>query len=562
MSQIGPRRKTVDVLVVGAGFAGLRALYTYRKMGMSVVVLEASDDVGGVWYHNQYPGARCDVESYDYSYMFSKDLEQEWRWSERYATQPEVLRYAHHVADRFDLRRDVELNAMVTLAEYDESAIRWTVSTEDGRKWDARFLVMAVGQLSTTKFPGFPGQSAFKGDIYHSAEWPHEPVDFSGKRVGIIGTGSSGVQMTPVVAEQARHLFVFQRTANFSVPACNAVISDEEDARVKANYRERRLRALNSPSGLGFVPNKKSALEVPDEEREATYEAAWQRLGFGFALTFHDILLDEAANKTAADFIRRKIAEKVHDPDTREKLMPHGFPFASKRPSVDSGYFETFNRDNVTLVDIGEHPVQEITATGIRTTAGHYELDIIAFATGFDAMTGSLLRPTIVGRDGLTLREKWSAGPLTHLGLGTAGFPNLLIIAGPGSPSLLSNVLLSIEQHVDWIADLFAHMKMQGLNRVEVTPGAEAKWIEHVNEKAQKTLYPLARSYYMGDEIPGKPRVFMPYSGGVRGYRRIMERIVERGYEGFEFRHGVWSLPSSSGSNTAGGQADRTRQLR
>ncbi len=522
-------------------------------MGMSAVVLEASDDVGGVWYHNQYPGARCDVESYDYSYMFSEELEQEWRWSERYATQPEVLRYAHHVADRFDLRRDIELNARVTQAEYDESAVRWTVGTEDGRKWDARFLVLAVGQLSTTKFPGYPGQSAFKGDIYHSAEWPHEPVDFSGKRVGIIGTGSSGVQMTPVVAEQAKHLSVFQRTANFSVPACNAVISDAEDAAVKANYRQRRLRALNSPSGLGFVPNKKSALEVPDEEREATYEAAWQRLGFGFALTFYDILLDEGANKTAADFIRRKIAEKVRDPETREKLTPYGFPFASKRPSVDSGYFETFNRDNVSLVDIGEHPIQEITATGIRTTVGHHDLDIIAFATGFDALTGSLLRPTIVGQDGMTLKQKWSAGPVTHLGIGTAGFPNLLIIAGPGSPSLLSNVLLSIEQHVDWIADLFAHMRAHGLNRVEVTPEAEAKWIEHVNEKAQTTLYPLARSYYMGDEVPGKPRVFMPYSGGVRGYRRIMERIVEQGYEGFEFRHGDWSLPGSTSQSPAPG---------
>lgn len=540
----------LDAVIVGAGFAGLRALYTLREMGLSAVVLEAGDEVGGVWYFNQYPGARCDVESYDYSYSFSEELEREWRWSERYATQPEVLSYIHYVADKFDLRKDVELDSRVTRAAYDETAARWAVSTEDGRRWDARYLVMAVGQLSTTKFPGFPGEEKFRGEIYHSGQWPHEPVDLSGKRVGIIGTGSSGVQMTPVVAREAKHLTVFQRTANFSIPASNAEISDEEDAEVKASYRERRRAALNSPSGLGFKPNKKSALDDPPEEREKVFEAAWRRLGFGFALAYHDILLDEAANETAADFIRGKIAEKVEDPETREKLLPRGFPFGAKRPSVDSGFFETFNRDNVTLADISEDPIREITPTGIRTEKRHFDLDVICYATGFDALTGSLLRPEIVGRGGMTLKEKWSKGPVTYLGVNSAGFPNLFIIAGPGSPSLLSNVLVSIEQHVDWLADLLKYMEKNGFDEFEVTESAEREWVQHVNERAQETLYPKARSYYMGDEVPGKPRVFMPYSGGVRGYRRIMEKVVANDYEGFTMRR-VRTGASSGGDDRA-----------
>ncbi len=523
----------VDVVVVGAGFGGMRALYSFREIGLSVKVLEASDDVGGVWHCNRYPGARCDVESYDYSYMFSLELEQDWRWSERYATQPEVLRYAHHVADRFDLRRDIEFNTRMANATFDEASERWTIVAHDGRSWSAQYLILAVGQLSTTKRPLFEGQQDFTGDIYHSAEWPRTPVDFTGKRVGIIGTGSSGVQMTPLIAQQATHLTVFQRSANFSIPAANAPISDEEDRAVKGGYRQRRQNALNSPSGLGFVPNGASALEASPDDRQSVYEAAWSRLGFGFALAYKDILLDQASNDTAADFVRAKIAEQVHDPATRATLTPQGFPFGTKRPSVDSNYFATFNRPNVSLVDIKANPIEAITASGIRTRDGDHPLDVIILATGFDAFTGSLLKPEITGRDGITLRKKWAAGPVTQLGLSVSGFPNMFIIVGPGSPSLLSNVILSIEQQVDWLAALLRHARDRGVAAIEASSDAEADWVAHVNMRAQETLYPKAVSYYMGAEIEDKPKVFMPYSGGVRGYRRILEKVADEGYSGF-----------------------------
>ena len=529
----------VDVVVVGAGFAGLRALHTLRGLGLSVAVLDEADGIGGVWYWNRYPGARCDVESFDYSYAFDEELEQEWRWSERYAPQEEILRYVEHVADRFDLRRDIHLGRRVEGASYDEASATWTVTAATGERWSSRFLVLAVGQLSTTKLPEYPGQENFRGEIHHSARWPHEGVDFTGKRVGIIGTGSSGTQMIPIVAQEADHLTVFQRTPNFSIPSCNGPIDDERDREVKATYRERRRAALDSPSGLGIPPNPTSALDATPEELRETYERAWRNFGFGFVLAFPDILLDERANETAADFIRGKIAATVRDPETREKLLPRGYPFAAKRPPVDTGYFETFNRDNVELVDIREHPIVEITETGICTEGSEHELDIIVYATGFDAITGSLLRPEITGRDGLTLRDAWSAGPRTYLGLGVHGFPNMFIIAGPGSPSLLSNVILSIEQHVDWIAALLDHARERGVAEIEVTAEAQEKWVAHVNERAAATLYPRAASYYMGDEIPGKPRVFMPYVGGVRGYRRILERCVAAGYDGFELRTGV-----------------------
>ena len=425
--------KFVDALVVGAGFAGLRALHTLRERGFSVAVLEASEDIGGVWNFNRYPGARCDVESYDYSYRFSPELEQEWRWSERYATQPEILRYINHVADRFDLRRDIVFDTRVARAMFDEATNRWHVEAEDGRSWETDRLVLAMGQLSMPKGTVYPGQESFAGRILSSAQWPREAIHFAGKRVAIIGTGSSGVQMTPVIAQQAAHLTVFQRTANYSIPAANAPVCDEEDAAVKAAYRERREAARNSPSGLGFVPDTRSATEVPGDEREAAFEAAWNRLGFGFALTFKDILLNQESNDIASAFVRRKIAEQVEDPALRAKLTPKDFPFATRRPSVDSGYFRTFNRDDVTLVDISETPIEAFTPTGIRTTAQEYPFDIVIYATGFDAFTGSLLRPEIVGRNGVTLREKWAAGPQTFLGIATHGFPNLFVIVGPGA---------------------------------------------------------------------------------------------------------------------------------
>ena len=536
MNEVRETKTVLDAVVIGAGFAGLRALHTLREMGLSVAVLEAENGIGGVWYANGYPGARCDVESFDYSYRFSPDLEQEWRWSERYATQPEILRYINHVADRFDLRCDIQLETRVARTAYDEEVCRWHIVAEDGREWWAERLILAVGQLSMPKDTRYPGQERFQGQILSSARWPKTPVDFAGKRVAIIGTGSSGVQMTPVIAAQAAHLSVFQRTANYSIPAANAPMSDEEDRAVKATYRERREAARNSPSGLGFVPDNRSAIDVPTDEREAAFEQAWHRLGFGFALTFKDILLNQDSNDTASEFVCRKIAEQIDDPALRDKLTPKGFPFGTRRPSVDSGYFATFNRPNVSLVDIHETPIQEFTATGIRTTDAELPFDIIIYATGFDAFTGSLLKPEIIGRSGLTLREKWAAGPRSFLGIAVNGFPNMFVIVGPGSPSLLSNVLLSTEEQIDWLSELFAYCRAHGIREVEASAEAEQKWVEHVNERAQETLYLKTPSYYLGAEMPGKPRVFMPYSGGVRGYRRILTKIAAKNYDGFSFR--------------------------
>ena len=525
----------VDVLIVGAGFAGLRALYRFRKMGKKVLVLEASDGVGGVWYHNGYPGARCDVESYDYSYSFSPELEQEWRWSERYATQPEILRYIDHVADRFDLRRDIRLNTRMESARYVKETGSWEVKSADGQTWTTQILLLCMGQLSQPKTPDYPGLKDYAGRIIHSGVWPKEKVDFTGKRVAVIGTGSSGMQMTPVIAQTAAHVTVFQRSPAYSVPAANAPLTEEEDRAVKASYAERRMAARNSPTGLGFKVNRVSALDVDPAEREKAYEAAYHRLGFGFAITYHDILTSLQANETAAEFIRRKTAARLEKPALRQKLIPSDHPFAARRPSVDSGYFEAFNRDNVDLADLREFPIIEFTREGIRTGEKLHRFDIIIFATGFDVFTGSLLRPLITGPDGTTLKDKWAQGPVSNMGVAVAGFPNLLIVAGPGSPSLLSNVMISIEDQVDWFADLLRRMDESGARVVEADGKAQADWMAHMEEKVRETIYMATNSYYNGSEIAGKPRVFMPYSGGVRGYRRILEKCAEDGYPGFRF---------------------------
>ena len=522
-----------DVVVVGAGFAGLRALWALREAGYSVAVLEASDGIGGVWYANRYPGARCDVESFDYSYSFSEELQQEWRWSERYATQPEILRYIDHVADRFDLRRDVHLGRQVVSATWDEQQRRWDVATAAGEQWGASQLVWATGQLSISKAPSFEGLDTFAGRIVHTGHWPKEGVELEGRRVGVIGTGSSGMQLIPVAAAEASHLTVFQRTPNFSVPANNGPITDDVDVVVKRSYGERRRAAQMSPTGLSLPVSRQSALEVSAEERAAHYEEAWRTAGFGFAVAYYDLLRDRAANDTAADFIRAKIAAAVEDPATREKLTPSGFPFAAKRPSVDSGYYETFNRPNVTLVDVRTDPILRFDADGVWTESGHHDLDVVVMATGFDALTGPLLRPQIVGRGGVTLRERWRSGPVSYLGLMVDQFPNMYVVAGPGSPSLLSNVLLSSEVHVDWITALLVHVGDLAGAVIEPTPEAVEAWMEHVHECAAETLYPEATSYYNGDEVEGKPRVFMPYAGGVRRYAKRLREVVEGGYAGF-----------------------------
>jgi cyclohexanone monooxygenase len=523
----------VDAVVVGAGFAGLYALHRLRGLGLSARVYEAGDGVGGTWYWNRYPGARCDVESLDYSYSFSDELQQQWRWTERYASQPEILRYINHVADRFDLRRDIRLATRVTAAVFDEATTRWAIRTDRGDRVSARFCIMATGCLSTAQVPDFEGLATFAGTWYHTGNWPHEGVDFTGHRVGIIGTGSSAIQSIPLVARQAAHLFVFQRTPNFSIPARNAPLDPEHERRWKANYAEHRHQARESRIGFVVERNEHSALEVPADERRREYEARWRRGGLGFNATFADLLISKDANDTAAEFFRAKIRATVRDAAVAEALSPHHYPLGTKRLCVDTDYYETFNRDNVTLVDLRQAPIEAITPRGLRTRAAEYTLDSLVFATGFDAMTGALLSIDIRGRAGRTLRDKWADGPRTYLGLAIAGFPNLFTITGPGSPSVLSNMIVSIEQHVDWIADCLAYLRAHDRAAIEATAAAEDAWGAHVNQMGHLTLYPLADSWYMGANIPGKPRIFMPYVGGVGAYRQTCDTVAAKGYEGF-----------------------------
>jgi cyclohexanone monooxygenase len=527
----------LDVIVVGAGMAGLYALHRLRQLDLSVRVLERGSGVGGTWFWNRYPGARCDVESVDYSYSFSPELEQEWEWTERYATQPEILRYLSHVADRFDLRRDIQLNTRVTQAAYCAAANAWLVTTASGQRFVARYCVMAVGCLSTVNAPRFPGLETFNGHRFHTGEWPHEGVDFSSQRVGCIGTGSSAIQAIPLIAEQARQLFVLQRTPNFSLPARNARLDPETQRQVKASYPQRRQRARVSRVGLPVGRPPHGALDVSPAERQAIYESNWQRGGIGSVNgAFNDLLTSMESNHTAAEFVRSKIRQIVRDPAVAEALQPVDYPLGTKRVCVDTDYYETFNRDNVTLVNLRLTPLEEITPTGLRTSAAEYALDSIVFATGFDAMTGPLVAIDIRGNDGQTLWSKWRDGPLTYLGVATAGFPNLFLITAPGSPSVLSNMVVSIEQHVEWIADCISYLSTRGIDEIEATPEAEAEWVEHVNEVANQTLYPLANSWYVGANIPGKARIFMPYVGGVGAYRTKCDEVAAGGYTGFALR--------------------------
>ena len=524
-----------DAIIVGAGFSGLYQLHALRdRLGLSVRVLEAGAGVGGTWYWNRYPGARCDSESYYYSYSFSKELEQEWNWSERYPEQPEIMRYLNHVADRFDLRRDIQFETRVTHAAWDEAAAEWEITIQSGERLRAQFLITAVGCLSTANVPTMPGLEGFEGEWYHTGAWPHQGVDFAGKRVGQIGTGSTGIQAVPVIARQARHLTVFQRTANYSVPARNGPMTDRERADIKARYGDIRAKSRGNTNGHPWDISPHSALAATPEQRMAIYEAAWQVGGLRFRAAFQDVLTDMDANETASAFIRGKIAEIVHDPATAALLTPRDHGFATKRPPIDTEYFETFNRGNVTLVDLRAAPIEEITPRGIRTAEREHELDLIVFATGFDAMTGPLLALDIEGRDGRRLRDAWAAGPRTYLGLQVAGFPNLFTVTGPGSPSVLCNMPTAIEQHVDWITDCIAHIRGNHLRRIEPTEDAADRWVRHVNEAAAATLLPMASSsWYLGANVPGKPRVFMPYAGGLARYDGICREVVGKGYEGF-----------------------------
>ncbi len=525
----------LDALIIGAGFSGLYQLLCLRdRLGLRVQVLEAADGVGGTWYWNRYPGARCDSESHSYCYTFSPELLQEWEWSERYPGQPEIMRYLNHVADRFDLRRDIRFGTRVTAAHYDEAANLWEVRTASGERLSAQFLITAVGCLSTANVPTIPGLPSFAGRWYHTGQWPHEGVDFAGRRVGLIGTGSTGIQAAPVIAETAAHLTVFQRTANYSVPARNAPLTPEFRRYVKENYAEIRRVMHSTPNGHPFTIDRRSAFDVTPEERRAIYEAAWITGGLQFRATFRDLLLDKAANDTAAEFIRDKIRSIVKDPTRAAALADIDHPYAAKRPPIDTDYFETFNRDTVSLVDLRADPIERITPAGIRTREREHALDIIVFATGFDAMTGPLLRIDIRGRDERRLAEAWRDGPRNYLGLQIAGFPNLFTITGPGSPSVLCNMPVAIEQHVDWITDCIAHLRRRGLTRIEAEEPAMDRWVAQVNAAANATLLPLAHhSWYLGANVPGKPRVFMPYAGGMAKYRKICAEVAAEGYVGF-----------------------------
>jgi cyclohexanone monooxygenase len=527
--------RSTDVIVVGAGFAGMYMVHKCREANLTVQVFEAGSDVGGTWFWNRYPGARCDVESVEYSYSFDNDLQQEWEWTERYAPQPEILKYAQHVADRFDIRRDIEFNTKVVSAHFNEHTNTWQTTTDKGDVLTSRFVVMATGCLSSANTPKFPGAESFNGEVFHTGEWPHEGVDFTGKTVGLIGTGSSAIQSIPLIARQAQHLTVFQRTAAYSVPARNESIDADYVQQVKSDYNTFRARNREQTSAFGSNTPKgtTSVLTTAEEERRQEFETRWQRGGFGFLSSYSDFLLNPDANEVVAEFVRDKIRSIVTDPVTAEKLIPTQV-IGCKRLCLDSGYYETFNRDNVGLVDVSVTPIERITANGIVVGGTEHVFDSLVYATGFDAMTGSILKIDIRGRDSQSLADAWSAGPLTYLGLSVAGFPNLFMISGPGSPSVLTNMIISIEQHVEWITACIESMTTHGHSTIETNEQSQIDWVRYVNSVAETTLYPACNSWYLGANVPGKPRVFMPLIG-FPAYVEKCNEVVRNNYEGFAF---------------------------
>jgi len=531
----------LDVVVVGAGMAGLYSLHRLRRLGFTAVVLEQGDGVGGTWFWNRYPGCRCDVPSLEYSFGFSPELEQEWEWSEVFPSQPEIERYLNHVADRFDLRRDIRLRTRVTGATYDEATHSWAVTTDAGDTLTARVVIMATGALSVPQVPDIPGLDDFAGELLYTSTWPREPVDLTGKRVGLVGTGSSGVQATPELADMAEHLWVFQRTPTFTWPSHNGPLDPAVQRATKAHYRELRAGQRANPGGVTGstgaiilqVAEPRRILDATEEERLAVLE----ELGWDGTRVWGDALTDGEANEAACELYREMVRRTVHDPELAEALSPRGFPMHCKRPVIDSHYFETFNRDDVTLVDLRRGGIETVDATGVQTAQGHFDLDVIVLATGFDAMTGAVTRIDLRGRGGRLLRDEWAGGPRSYLGLQSAGFPNLFTVTGPGSPSVLANVVVCIEQHVEWITDCMVHMRDHGFTEVEPTVEAQDAWVGHVNAIAAPTMMtaPACRSWYLGANIPGKPRVFMPYVGGLDRYIGECDAVVADGYRGFVF---------------------------
>lgn len=523
----------LDAVVVGAGFAGLYALHKLRSQGLSVRLFEAAPDVGGTWYFNRYPGCRCDVESVDYCYSFSDELQQEWNWTEKYATQPEILRYINWVTDKLNLRQDITFNTRVSSVVLDEQTLHWTVTTDSGEVVATRFCLMATGSLSAALTPAFPGLDTFAGEVYHTAHWPHEPVDFTGKRVAVVGTGSSGIQSIPVIAEQAAQLYVFQRTPNFSIPAGNKPLTAEDMAEIKANYAERRRLSWRSGGGSPHIAHPKNTMEVSVAERRAAFEKRWQLGGVLFSKTFPDQMSDPVANDEARKFYEEKVRAVIDDPQTADLLIPNDHPIGTKRICTDTNYFQTFNKPHVKLVSVRQTPIVSVDATGINTTEARYDVDAIVLATGFDAMTGALAKIEIVGRGGEVLRDDWKDGPRTYLGLGVDGFPNLFILSGPGAPGVLANMVLHAEAHVNWIADCIAHLDAHGYTAIEATPEAVDNWIAECAQRADATLFPRANSWYLGANVPGKPRVFMLFTGGFAVYNEICAEVAEAGYKGF-----------------------------
>ncbi len=522
-----------DVVVVGAGFAGLYALHKFRTRGLLTRVFEAAPEVGGTWYFNRYPGARCDVESVDYCYSFSDELQQEWTWTEKYATQAEILRYLNWVVDRLHLRDGITFNTRVTSAVFDEDATRWTVTTDTGEVVGARFLVMATGPLSAALNPDFRGLDTFAGDVYHTAHWPHEPVDFTGKRVAVIGTGSSGIQSIPIIADQAEALYVFQRTPNYSVPAGNRPLTDDDVAEYKANYAERRRLSWRSGGGSPHIAHPKLTMEVTPEDRRAAFEKRWELGGVLFSKTFSDQMIDFAANEEARKFYEEKVRAVIDDPEVADLLIPNDHPIGTKRICTDTNYFQTFNRPHVKLISVRSTPIVSIDAAGIDTSEAHYTVDAIVLATGFDALTGALTKIDIVGRDGRTLRDHWVDGPRTYLGLGVDGFPNLFLVSGPGAPAVLANMVLHAEAHVNWIADAISYLDDHGAAAIEATAEAVENWGAELRRRADASLFPRANSWYMGANVPGKPRRFMLFVGGFAAYLDICNEVAAAGYKGF-----------------------------
>jgi len=563
MAQTTSEADELDAVIVGAGWAGMYMLIKTRQLGLRARILEAGNGVGGTWYWNRYPGARCDVPSLNYSYSFDEELQQEWHWSERYASQPEIERYANHVADRYDLRRDIDFGTKVLSARFDEGGNRWRIETSTGQTYLARYAIFATGGYSEPVEPSIKGWSSFAGDSYFTARWPRTAVDLTGKRVGVIGTGASDMQtITAIAQENVAEVRVFQRTANYVVPGRNRVMSPEEIARVKDNYAEYRRRALQAGSGTVYDGPVATISELSEEEFEEHMTEALVVGGTSVLGGARDLLTNAESNLRVQDFLRAEVRRRVKDPDLAEKLSARGHYLGSRRVLIENGYLEVFNTDKVTLVDVSSDPIIEITETGVRTESGNHELDVLIFATGFDSGTGALSRIDIRGRSDESLAEKWSAGPVTYVGIAVSGFPNLFSLAGPGSPSIRSNVMVAIEQHVEWLADLLAHAEARRVATIEATPSAEVHWTRHVNEVVSKTLLPEDETQYWGVNVPGKPRAYLAYVGGTRMFRTIIDAIRGSGYEGFELLDGSGTQIGDASLEWSGPPSEAATQSR